>query len=372
MFEDTKTGKPNTSKLTVTVTDRTGPKFTSDIELFDSSRTITGVLNEAGKVMAMVEQSGKMVKVTSQTARWNKEKQGYVFTITMKERQKVGTKVQLQAVDNNDNTSEVLEVTVKEDQTKPELSKLDGELIITDAQTSVKGKVTKEATVQLFAGNQPLHKAAVKTDAAGNFRITIKKQKAGTEITVKMQDYAIPANITEEKVTVIDKTNPVVSKVDTVYQTAKSITGKVSEQSTVTAYRGNTAIGSAKTDANGMFSIPVTGLFGGEKLIIVAVDQAALASKSKSITVRKDTAAPRLVLEETIQVSSTEITGRLNEAGKVSVTSTGYTTINNIQASEDSLFTIPLTGWQLKKGQSITITVEDLVGNKKNYRFKVK
>ena len=83
----------------------------------------------------------------------------------------------------------------KDDQRKPELSILDGDLII--------------------------------TDASGNFRVSIKKQKAGTKIIVKMKDYYNLTNENEETVTVIDKTNPVVSKVDTVYQTSRVITGKV-------------------------------------------------------------------------------------------------------------------------------------------------
>ena len=364
-LKDSKPIKPNTSKVTVTVSDKTAPKFIGDIKVYDSSRVITGVLDEAGKVMAMVEQSGKTVTLTSSTAKWNETKQGYVFTITMKEPQKVGTKIPLQAVDSSKNESKPIEAKVEEDTVSPEL---EGNLIITDKQTSVIGKVTKEATVQLLANDISISKL-VKTDAAGNFRITIKKQKAGTKITVRVED--ISGKFADKEVIVTDGTIPVISKVDTIYNTSKNITGKVSEQAIVTVSRNNTVIGTAETGSDGSFSIPVIALTTGEKLIIIAKDSANNLSKQKSITVRKDTTAPKVVLTGTIQVGATEIQGQLNEAGKVEATLKGLGTTGYINAKADGTFTIPLTDWSLVKGQTITITAVDAVGNKKDYKFKV-
>ena len=74
---------------------------------------------------------------------------------------------------------------------------------------------------------------------------------------------------------------------------------------------------------------------------------------------------------EVISVNTTEIKGQLNEAGKIAVASKGFPTIGFTDTEEDGSFTVKLAGWSLSKGQSITITAEDMIGNKKNYKFKV-
>ncbi|MEH6944804.1 Ig-like domain-containing protein [Bacillus sp. JJ722] len=363
MFEDMKRPKPNVLKKTVTVKDGIAPVLKVNTSVSSSNRLITGTVSEPSVVTATV--NGKSVgSVTVKES--NKISDGvYQFNIVLRSFLSENAVVTLQAKDYAKPKrllSNIVNSKVTKDTVAPYL---EGSFIITDAQTYVKGKTNKDAKVQLFVGQTPIHTKAVATDAYGNFRITIKKQPAGTKVRVVTSNPVDSKMKNESRITVKDETPPVIRKVDTVYDTSKVIQGQISEAGTVTAQIDGMKKQTSKTDSNGNFKITLPNrLAKGTKIIVTAKDKAGNVTKSeRKITVNEDRSAPRLVEPKTIVIEANKakvIKGTLSEEGSVEVTY-GSSLIKK-STNADGGFTVNIPAQ--KANTKVNFVFKDVKGNK--------
>jgi subtilisin family serine protease len=356
----------NKTEKTIYVKDVTKPVIESVSDVFNTSKIITGTVSERATVTASV--AGKEIAKATTDADGK-------FTLSLKNRLATGTTIELKAKDYAKPKvleSDVVSVDVKADDVNPELESI----TIADNSTTVTGKVSEEAKVQLKVGDTALNKTPVATDAKGNFKITIPKQKAGTEVTVVIVDYA--ENTVQVMKTVEDKTAPIVLKVDPFYhQTSSVITGLVSEASTVNIYKVGAdgkieeqPFASGQTTPEGQFSITMNNsLEIKSKLAVIAQDNAGYKSSAKVITVLKDTAAPILQLSQ-VYNNSYSIEGSLNEQGTVKVF---VGTVEKGAADTDGSNNFEITlDEPFATGTKLTIICEDIVGNKRTYTHYVK
>ncbi|WP_298472122.1 S8 family serine peptidase [uncultured Psychrobacillus sp.] len=355
----------NKLEKVVTVSDGTKPVFLDDNlpKIYNTSKLIQGKVSEKSKVVAKVK--GKIIGTTITDNDGN-------FTIKLKQLLNIGTDIELQATDYakpKGLDSDVLNISVEHDNTFPVLLESDA----ADNLTSVSGKVSKEATVELMIGERLLTKKPIATDINGNFKISIAKQLAGTKISLLIKD--LGANQIVEEVVVQDRTIPLIKKVDNFYyQTSSAISGIINESSTVSIYNVNAnkpfgiPIASGVSDDNGNFKIEIDEQPINTKLAIVAVDSSGNISKHKIITVIKDRTAPTLKMED-IYTDNQEINGTLSEEGYV-VVKIGSMSFNTVTDHTNS-FKVILDEY-LAARTRINVTVEDIVGNKRSYNYTVK
>lgn len=357
----------NKLEKNVTVQDGTKPVILSESvsKLYNTGKTIEGKVSEMSTVTATV--NGKII-ASSKT-----DSQGK-FIITLKQRLSSGTLIELKATDSarpKALVSDVVNVSVETDTIIPELISITA----VDNSSTISGKVSEEATVELKVGEKLLTRKPIATDIHGNFKITVAKQLANTKITVHIEDYG--ANKISQEVIVVDKTLPVVKKVDAFYhKTSSRISGIVSENSDILIYKvgannkpEENSIASGKTDENGIFNIEIEEQSINSKLAVIAVDSAGNNSMLKIITVLKDSSAPTLKID-VIYTDSKEIIGELSEQGSVMV-KIGLKEYSAITDHNNS-FVIPLEDDYLSLGNRVTVIVEDVVGNKRTYNYTVR
>ena len=151
--------------------------------------------------------------------------------------------------------------------------------IITDQHTVITGKADSNVTV-IARGTKIIGQ---KTAKNGIFKITIKKQPAGTKISIYAKDAS--GNISESTpITVIDKTRP--AKPTNIKATSKQVTGKSEKGATITIYKGNKQIGKETVDKKGNFTVKITKQKKGTQLNIVAKDKAGNKSNPSSVKVK--------------------------------------------------------------------------------------
>ena len=382
--------KGNKRETLVTVQDTTKPSFETISTLKNTGRVIEGTVSEEATVTATI---GDTIIGTAkaQLQKLDGGSLGYAFTIVLPKAQPEGTVITLQAKDTAKPglVSNVVNVEVLADNTFPALEK---EIEITDTTTTVEGKVNKPATVQLFVKEVALNKTPVATDAYGNFKIPIKKQKVGTEIIVKMVDAAFKDSEDEPEetvtdtdkrkfniITVTDGTPPVIEKTDPIYNSSQYIKGQLSEPGKVFIDEGGKEI-SIDTKPDGSFQYPETDsdekliLTADRKLTFTAIDNAKNETvKAKVVTVKEDKTAPKLVSPKKIEISSedTEITGFISEKGTVSLLDSKGNTINSVGTTTDEHH-FNLDFVQQAAKSKLTLLLTDTVGNEKRTTITVK
>lgn len=365
----------NRKENLITVQDTTKPAFESISNVKNTDRTITGTVSEDATITAT---NGNIVVGTAKAQlRKNGSKFEYVFTIVLPKAQTTGTVITLQA---KDMAKPILEsnivnaVVVDNPDFEPKLSEI---LVIKDTTTSVQGKVDRSANVQLFVDKVALNTNPVTTDAYGNFKIPIKKQKVDTNITIKMIDAAFNEGTATVKVT--DGTPPVIEKVDSIYNSSEYITGKLSEPGTVTIeeLKGtDDKVLSFKTNPDGTFTYKLTStLTPKTKLTFTAVDDAELKNqteKEKVMIVKEDKTAPKLVSPKKLEISNKDISvsGQINEKGKVKLLNSKGELVGSIAITEnDGTFTLTFPKQQAKT--KLTLVLVDNVGNEKKSTITV-
>ncbi|WP_445492566.1 Ig-like domain-containing protein [Niallia sp. 03133] len=153
---------------------------------------------------------------------------------------------------------------------------------VTDQATTVNGKAEAGATVKLYVkGNYQKSTAA---DMSGNYKFSISKQSAGTEIKVTATDASGNAS-TAKMVKVADRTPPAMPSVNKVTNKATSVTGKAEKYSTVFVYHGKTLLNKATADKNGNFKVKIKAQKKNSHLTIYARDKAWNKSKVRTVKV---------------------------------------------------------------------------------------
>jgi len=159
--------------VTVTVADKTAPPPPKVNQVADNHTSISGKA-EAGAVVAV--KNGSKVLGTPKA-----DKAGN-FKLSIKPI-KAGTKLTFTAKDAAGNVNKVTTITVV-DKTPPVLSVKD----FYSSSTQVSGKSESGAKITIKVGKTVLGTATA--NAKGDFKVTIKRQKKGTSVTVTAADKA--------------------------------------------------------------------------------------------------------------------------------------------------------------------------------------
>jgi cell wall-associated protease len=195
-------------------------------------------------------------------------------------KQKENTVLYITATNSQKQESEEVKVSVR-DVIAPNAPKVNP---VSDADTAIKGTTEANASVAAKVNNKEIGKA--KANAKGQYSITIKKQKAGTAISVTAAD---AANNTSKATTVkvSDKTPPAAPSVNAVTTKSTAVTGKAEANATVTVTVNKKSIGSAAANSKGQYSLKIKKQKEKTVLSVTAKDKANNISKATTKTVTK-------------------------------------------------------------------------------------
>jgi hypothetical protein len=258
----------NSQQLNITIVDDfKAPSAPEVSPVFDHSKYITGTTEPEATVTITIGKS-KFEAVANVN--------GIFFTSIPQ--QLANTKISVTATDSSGNVSEPTIVTVL-DKTPPIAPKVNN---VMDYTRAVKGTAEPNTKVKISIGENIYHQSA---NEAGVFRITIPAQKANTQLIVNATDAA--GNVSEAVIiTVLDKTPPVVPKVNIVTESSTVITGKSEAYTVITVTFGNKVIGTATTDKNGYFKVAIKKQKKNRILSVTAKDEADNVSKVKVVKVQ--------------------------------------------------------------------------------------
>jgi hypothetical protein len=228
--------------------------------------------------------------------------------------------------------------------------------MVGDNSSVVKGKAEADSTVIVKVGNTQIGSA--KASSNGNFSVTIKKQKAGTTLTVYAKDSA--GNISEgTSIKVVDVTPPSKPTVNKVNNKDKVVTGKAEANSKVTVKAGSKVLGTATATSKGTFSVSIKVQKAGTKLTITAKDGAGNVSKSASTTVI-DVIPPSRPTINKVRSTDKVVTGKAEANSKVTV-KVGSKTLGSATANSKGKYSVKIA--PQKKGTTISVTAKDKAGN---------
>ena len=266
---DPKTGLVSEA-TTITVTDKTPPSLPSINAVSDKSTAVTGKTEAGTKVTVKV--GSKTLGTATSDSKGN-------YTVKIKQ-QKAGTSLSVTATDRAGNTSKAKTIKVA-DKTAPSAPSVNA---VSDKSTAVTGKTEAGATVTVKADSKTLGTATA--NSKGNYTIKIKKQKAGTSLSVTARDKA--GNISKAKaVKVSDKTAPSAPSVNPVKIGSTKVTGKTEAGAKITVKAGSKTLGTATANNKGNYTVKIKKQKVGTSLSVTATDKAGNTSKAKKVTVKK-------------------------------------------------------------------------------------
>ncbi len=194
--------------------------------------------------------------------------------------QRAGTVLQVNAIDNANNTSATTKVTVQ-DKTPPSAPKVN---TVTDRDTKVTGTTEASAKVIVKVGTKKI--GEVIAGKTGIFSVKITAQRAGTVLQVNAIDNANNTSATT-KVTVQDKTPPSAPKVNTVTDRDTKVTGTTEANAKVMVKVGKKKLGEAKAGKNGKFVVKIKAQKAGTVLEVASTDTKGNTSKATTVKVQK-------------------------------------------------------------------------------------
>ncbi|MEK4816483.1 Ig-like domain-containing protein [Macrococcus sp. FSL R5-0951] len=150
---------------------------------------------------------------------------------------------------------------------------------IDDNDIKITGKAKSGSTVYVLVKNKVIGKGNAKN---GKYSISVKKQKAGTTVSI----YSVYKKVKSSTVTtkVLDKTPPSFTKLNKVTTKSRAITGKGENSAFVTVIKNRKVIANGKVNSKGTFNLKIKGQKKGTVLTVYLKDKAGNSSK-KSIKV---------------------------------------------------------------------------------------
>ncbi|VUC66796.1 putative biofilm-associated protein [Macrococcoides caseolyticum] len=150
---------------------------------------------------------------------------------------------------------------------------------IDDNDIKITGKAKSGSTVYVLVKNKVIGKGNAKN---GKYSISVKKQKAGTTVSI----YSVYKKVKSSKVTtkVLDKTPPSFTKLNKVTTKSRAVTGKGENSAFVTVIKNRKVIANGKVNSKGTFNLKIKGQKKGTVLTVYLKDKAGNSSK-KSIKV---------------------------------------------------------------------------------------
>ncbi|KQU17131.1 hypothetical protein ASG65_09520 [Bacillus sp. Leaf13] len=231
---------------------------------------------------------------------------------------------------------------------------------ISDKDTLIKGKIPsdfKTGTLSIYTNEKTL--ATVKINGEKTFSATIAKQTAGTLIYTRVVDNAGNKSV-PVLVKVEDKTAPMKPTVNSVGDNTTKVTGKAEAGSTVTVKMGSTALGKAKSNSSGNFTVTMTKKQkAGKVLSVTATDKAGNTSSVKQVTVA-DKTAPSIPSVNTVTTKTTKVTGKA-EANSTVYVKASKKVIGSAKATSKGTFSIKIS--KQKAGKNLYIYAKDKAKN---------
>jgi cell wall-associated protease len=154
---------------------------------------------------------------------------------------------------------------------------------VSDNSTAITG--TSEAYAVIIAKVKGKQIDSAKANTKGSFTLKIKKQKAGTIISITAKDKA--GNLSKATgIKVTDKTPPPAPQVNKVTSKSKTVKGKTEAKATVSVKVKNRVIGTAKADKKGSFMVKIKQHKKGTNMYITSKDASGNVSKAKKVKVQ--------------------------------------------------------------------------------------
>ncbi|WP_186725765.1 Ig-like domain-containing protein [Rummeliibacillus sp. SL167] len=235
----------------------------------DNATTITGKTEPYATITV---KNGSKIIGTAQSNFTGK------YSVKIKQ-QKAGTPLQIVATDLGKNNSGSITAKVV-DKTAPKISKI-GQ--VSDRTTKITGTAEAKAKVYVIKNNKVIKTGTASTKGA--FSLAIPKQKAGTVLTVYVQDSAKNKSKIV-KIKVVDKTAPKAPKVHKVTKKSTRITGTAEAKSKVYVVKNKKIIKYGTVSSKGKFSLSIKKQKVGTKLTIYVKDAAKNKSANKTIIVK--------------------------------------------------------------------------------------
>lgn len=273
------------------------------------------------------------------------------FNVTIA-KQKGGTILQVYAEDLVGNKSKAISVTVK-DTIAPDKPIVNP---VGDNQSVVTGKAEAGTKAVVKSGSTIIGQVTVAT--TGSFSVKIAPKKAGTRLTVFVQDGGGNKS-GEVSVTVLDKTAPVKPFVYSVGDNQTIILGKTEAGTKVIIKVGSTVLGSGYANSSGSFLIKIrSAQKAGTRLAFYASDKEGNQSQTTVTVV--DKTAPGVPVVNKVTYLSKSVTGRA-EAGSTVYIYNGVTLIGHTVTDKYGKFKATIK--VQKKGKLLEVSVIDKAGN---------
>ncbi|WP_144463076.1 S8 family peptidase [Siminovitchia fortis] len=237
---------------------------------------------------------------------------------------------------------------------------------VSDSDTVVTGQAEKGTTVAVRAKKQLLGEA--KVDNKGQFKVKIKKQKAGTELSITAKSVSKKES-KAAKIVVIDKTPPAEPKVKPVGDSDQAVTGKTESGAMVFVKHKGKTIGKKKADAKGNFKVAIKKQKAGTVLYVTAKDAAGNESKAVKVTV-KDKTPPAVPKVNKVTDRDKFVSGKTEKNAVVYVKHKGKS-LGKKKADAKGKFKVKIK--KQKAGTTLSVTAKDAAGNtSKAAKVKVK
>lgn len=267
-------------------------------------------------------------------------------------KQKDGTKLSITSMDASHNISEAIEIMV-EDATPPILFKVDE---ITDHTTVVSGLTEPGATVRVYS--RYMNSEGSKADKNGRFKVMIRKQRSGEEVSVYAFDEKGNMSL-PSKFKVLDRTAPSIPSSNQISDKTLILYGHSETNSKVSVKHGTKILGTTIAK-KGNYSIKIPKQKAGVKLSLYAVDASGNQSRIKQISVL-DRTAPSSPFVNRVSSKSTTVSGRAENYTSVLI----YVKSNLVAkgaVSSKGNFKVKIK--KQKKGTVLTFYVIDKSSNK--------
>lgn len=145
---------------------------------------------------------------------------------------------------------------------------------------TISGGVNSKAKVVLYKGTKKLKTATV--SKAGTYKVTFARQKAGTKLKFVVYN-ELDKKLVQKTVSVKQTT---VKAATSLKAKKKTVQGKAAKNKKVYVLKNNKRIATAKTNANGTFTVKTTSQKAGTVLSIVVLDAFGNKSATKKVVVR--------------------------------------------------------------------------------------
>ncbi|MBV7504384.1 hypothetical protein KW850_03785 [Bacillus sp. sid0103] len=322
--------------------DYTPPVIQSINPVSDNDTTVTGMTEADATVYVMKGTTLLGSAVADSTGN---------FTVNIA-KQKGGSILQLYAEDLAGNRSKTLSVAVKDTiaPTNPIVN------LVGDNQSVVTGKAEAGTKAVVKLGSTIIGQATVST--TGSFSVKIAPKKAGTRLTVFVQDGGGNKS-GEVSVIVSDKTAPVKPSVYSVGDNQTIILGKTEAGAKVIIKAGSSVLGQGYANSMGSFLIKIRAAQkAGTRLTFYASDK--VGNQIQTTVTVVDKTAPAVPVVNKVTHSSKSVTGRA-EAGSTVYIYNGVTLIGKTVTNKYGKFKAKIK--TQKKGKSLEVSVMDKAGN---------